>query len=121
MNADNLLTGIEVRFHVFVRAGKDGVATYVKQGIARAGPGEIMGLAKERAERMAGMVRGMKIDPDVSVTSVYKVQFPKNRLRCTSLTTAAESINHGGTPARFRIQGGNAEDVHCGRLRGNSR
>ena len=81
MNADNLLTGIEVRFHVFVRAGEDGVATYVEQGIARGGPGEVMGLAKERAERMAGMVRGMRINPDVSVTRVYEVQFPNNRLR----------------------------------------
>ena len=121
MNAYNLHTGIEVNFHVFVRASEDEVATYVRRGVARGGPGEIMDLVKERAEGMAGVIQGTKTNSDVSVTRVYKVQFPKNRLWCTSLTTAAESINHGGTPARFRIQGGNAEVVHCGRLRGNSR
>ena len=78
MNVDNLLTGIEVKFHVFVSAA-DAPATYAGQQAVRGGPRSIMNLVKERAEQMAGKKHGIDLNPDISGTWVYKVQLPNNR------------------------------------------
>ena len=116
MNADNFLTGIEVKFHIFMNVGKDEPATYVERGTAHGGPESIIDLVKERAEQMAGDKYGIELSPDDFFTRIYKVQLLNNGLRCMSLTTTDESAFHGGESAGFYIQGENS----CGPLQGGS-
>ena len=81
MNADSFLAAadVEVKFHVFVRAGEDEPATYASMEAALGGPGSIMNVVKERAEKIAGRRHGIDLNPDISDTRVYKVQLPNDR------------------------------------------
>ena len=81
MNADSFLAAadVEVKFHIFVRAGEDELATYAGMEAARGGPGSIMNVVKEMAEQIAGRRHGIDLNPDFFITRIYKVQLPKNR------------------------------------------
>ena len=78
MNADTLLTGVdvvEVNFYVFVRAGKDEHVTYIGEGVAHGKPGSIMDLVKDKAKKM-----GFGSHSADYISGVYKVQSPNGRL-----------------------------------------
>ena len=70
---------LRVKFHVFVRAGEDGLATYAGQRTVHGGPESIVDLVKERAEKIVEKKHSIELNPDVSDTLIYKVQLPKNR------------------------------------------
>ena len=97
-----------VKFHVFVRAGEDGLATHAGDGVASGGPESIMDLVKEGAEQMARDKYDIELNPGDFATRIYKVRLLNNRLWCMLLTTTAESAFHGGESAGFLNQGENS-------------
>ena len=73
----------KVDFHVYIRAGEDEPTIYAGREFVEEEPRKVMGLIKEKAEKMARTYED--VSPDLSITRFYKVRFQNDHLQCTSL------------------------------------